>query len=181
MSDIEKLTEMVNIILPEFIENANTTIIGLSAQKVDLLDQISAIENEILTPMLSASDGYLVQKVLDLEVSECGGTCSICTSGDYGVSNLTEWAIVSGGCLDSHIVVWDSNNVSPSGSIADQEQYQRQVDFEEAYGHIHDSLGTTFGTYGLQGLIDGIDIGLDIQKKNKAKYEIVLDIYDDFI
>lgn len=182
MSDQEKLQEMVDVILPEAIENASTAIVGLSAQKVDLQDQISAIENIVLSEETSASDGYLVQKALDLGATECGGTCSVCTSGDYGVSNLTEWAIVSGGCPSSpHIVVWSDSDLSPSGgSPEDNAQYQRQVNFPEAYGHIHDPLGTAFGTYGLQGLIDGIDIGLDIQHKNRNKWETVLDIYDDF-
>lgn len=182
MSDQEKLQEMVDEILPAEIENASTSIVGLSAQKVELQDQISAIENIVLSAETSASDGYLTQKALDLGVAECGGTCFICKGATYGDSNLTDWIIVSGGCPPApSITVWDSSDVTPSGGTPeDNAQYQRQVDFGEAYGHIHDPLGTTFGTYGLQGLIDGIDVGLGIQYKNKDKLETVLDIYDDF-
>jgi hypothetical protein len=180
MSDIDKLTEMVEG-YPEQISQMGDSITELTAIAADLQEQREAVENVVLSAETSGSNIYLNQKAIDLGVAECDGTCSVCTSGDYGVSNITEWAIVSGGCPpSSHIVVWDSSSVTVSGgTVEDQAQYQRQVDFNNAYDHIHHPVDET-GTYGLKGNRDNVLIGKGIVEINKAKIEQVLEIYEKF-
>lgn len=179
MSDIDKLREMVAS-YPDIIQGYEDQITSIDGIVTDIDEQILAIENIVMTPLLSASDGYLVQKAIDLGVSECGGTCSYCTSGGYGVSNITEWAIVSGGCPPSpHIVVFKSSDVSPS---VDSDQYYRQIDFAEAYGHINDPIDAsiTYGTYGLLANKSNLLVGKSVVEKNLNKIETIFPIYEQF-
>lgn len=179
MSDIDKLREMVAS-YPDTIQGYEDQITSIDGLITDIDDEISAIENEVMTPLLSASDAYLAQKAIDLGVAECGGLCTVCTSGSYGVSNLTEWAIVSGGCPPIlNNIVFKSSDVSPS---VDADQYYRQIDFEEAYGHIHDPIDAsiTYGTYGLLANKSNLSVGKSVVEKNKAKIETIFPIYEQF-
>jgi len=181
MTDIDKLREMVAS-YPGLIQDLEEQSDGLQDIITDLSEQQQAIENEVMAPLLVDSDAYLVIKASSLTVSgSCFGSCNVCTSGGYGVSNLTDWAIVSGGCPPMpHNVVWDSSDVLPSGTTRDAAQYWTQVDFATAYGHIHDDVGTTYGTYGIEDNIINVGVGKSITDKNKTKYEEVLSIYDQY-
>jgi len=177
MSDVDKLREMVAG-YPEQIQQMEDSITELTSIAADLQEQREAIENVVLADLTAQSNAYLAQKAIDLGVSSCGGICSYCTSGSYGVSNLTEWAIVSGGCPPSiHIVVFDSSDVSPT---VDPDQYQRQLDFPEAYDHIWKTVDET-GTYGIKSTRDNVNIGKGIVEINKAKIETVKVIYEKFV
>jgi len=52
--------------------------------------------------------------------------------------------------------------------------------FIEAYNQIHDLMGLD-GTYGLNDRIDKIDLAIDIQEKDKEKYETYISTYSQFI
>lgn len=174
MSDLDKLKEMVAG-YPKQISDLESQITSIDNLITDVDDQVSAIENEVMAPMLSASNAYIAQKAIAL-----GGTP--CTSGSYGVSNLTEWAIVNGPCppiIPESPVIFDSSSVSPS---VDPEQYYRQLDFEEAYGHIHDPIDAsiTYGTYGLLANKGNLQTGKSVVQKNKAKIETIFPIYEQF-
>jgi hypothetical protein len=171
MSDIDKLTEMVNG-YPKQIQDMEEQIDSLNEIITDLTEQQQAIENEVLAPLTVDSNTYGDAKAVSF-----GPTHSFCTSGAYGVSNLTEWAVVDGDCLGIHTVVWTSDDVSPS---VDAEQYYRQVDFAEAYGHIHDEVGEN-GTYGIADNKSNITTGKNIITTNKDKIETVQAIYEQFI
>lgn len=176
MSDVTKLTEMVDG-YPDQIQQMADSIAELTSIAADLQEQREAIENVVLAGLTADSDAYLTQKALDLTGVSCVQPCSYCTSGSYGVSNLTEWAIVSGGCPPStHIVVFDSSDVSPT---VDPEQNQRQIDFADAYDHIWKTVDAT-GTYGIKGTRDNVNTGKGIVQINKAKIEEVLEIYEKF-
>lgn len=173
MSDVTKLQEMVAG-YPDQIQQLEDSITELTVIADDLQEQREAIENVVLAGLTADSDSWIAQKAIDLGVGSCGGTCSVCTSGDYGVSNLTEWAIVSGGCPPStHIVVFDS------GDVADTEQLQRVSDFAEAYDHIWKALDET-GTYGIKATRDNVNTGKSIVEINKTKIEAVLEVYEKF-
>jgi len=121
------------------------------------------------------SDAFLAQKSLDLGVGSCGGTCSVCTSGGYGVTNLTDWAIVSGGCPPApHKVVYKNADVT------DTDQITRVSDFAAAYNHIWQELGTD-GTYGIKPTRDSVNTGKSIVNKNKDKTEQVQEIYTRYL
>jgi len=177
MSDVSKLTEMVNG-YDEQIQQLDDSITELTSVSNDLADQRAAIENVVMDSLKTDSDSYLTQKAIDLGIGDCGGTCSVCTSGGYGTTNLTDWAIVSGGCPPStKINVFTSNSVSVS---VDPDQYQRQLDFVEAYDHIHKEVDAT-GTYGIQGNKDNIDTGKSILQINKSKIQTVKALYEGFV
>ena len=176
MSDLTKLQEMVAG-YPDQIQQMEDSITELTSIAADLQEQREAIENVVLAGLKSDSDAYLVQKAIDLTGVSCVQACSYCTSGSYGVSNLTEWAIVSGGCPPStHIVVFDSSDVS---ATVDPEQYQRQIDFAESYDHIHKEVDET-GTYGIKHTRNNVNTGKGIVQINKAKIETVKEIYEKF-
>lgn len=179
MSDVTKLREMVSE-YPDTIEDLEDSIDSLSTLVTGLSAERAAIENIVLSALVSASDAYLAQKALDLTGVSCVDiSCSVCTSGGYGDSNITEWAIVSGGCGGMHNVVWTDTDVSSSGESADAAQYERQQDFAEAYDHIHASLGVN-GTYGIQENINNLITGRSILTNNKDKIEDVLAIYSQY-
>lgn len=171
MTDLDKLTEMVNG-YPQTISDLEDSIAALEVIITDLGEQRQAIENEVLAPLTSASNVYGEAKA-----DSYGVVYSFCTSGSYGVSNLTEWAVVSGGCPpDDHNVVFKDSDVS---STVDAEQYQRQLDFAEAYGHIHDEVGAS-GTYGIADTVTNLQTGKNIQTINKNKIEAVKTVYEKF-
>ncbi len=170
-TDLEKLQEMVEG-YPQTITDLEDSITNLTEIKTDLNEQRQAIENEVMAPLKTDSDSYLAAKALTF-----GAMHTYCTSGSYGTANLTEWAIVSGGCPPSpHNVVFTSSDVS---AIVDPEQYQRQLDFAESYTHINDEVGEN-GTYGIQDTADNIQQGIDIQTINKNKIEAVKTVYEKF-
>ena len=184
MSDLDKLKEMVAG-YPKQISDLESQITSIDNLITDVDDQVSAIENEVMAPMLSASNVYLADKTLEL-----GGI--LCTYGSYGVSNLTEWAIIAlpGPCpvswppppVPPTVILWDSSSVTPSGTPEEVEQYYRQQDFPEAYGHIHDPIDAsiTYGTYGLLANKGNLQTGKSVVQKNKAKIETIFPIYEQF-
>lgn len=189
MSDIEKLQEMVNG-YPKTIQDIDTQISFLDTNISDLNDQKNAIENIVFPPLVSGSDGYLTLKATELTgLGACSPVnCVVCTYGGYGVSNLTDWVIVSAGssCPTTGVIVWGPGSTpsgspfpDPLGPVEDAEQYQRQVDFEQAYGHINDPVGLN-GTYGISANISNLTTGKTILENNKAKYENVLAIYSQY-
>jgi hypothetical protein len=177
MSDVDKLTEMVNGYDDE-IQQLEDSITRLTEVSDDLGEQRAAIENVVLSELVSGSNTYLEQKAILVCSGGYPTTCTYCTSGSYGTGNLTEWAIVSGGCPpSSHEVLFKSSDVSPS---VDPDQYQRQLDFDEAYDHIWKTIDTS-GTYGIQPNRDNIDTGKSILEINKTKIEDVKAIYEQYI
>jgi hypothetical protein len=184
MSDLDKLKEMVNS-YPTIVQNLDTQIATLDPLINDLSEQKSAIENEVLAPLLADSNNYIQQKAIELTGIACIlESCTACTSGGYGISNLTDWAIVSGGCVlvppaTSFVIVWGPNDCDPLGPIEDADQYQRQMYFAEAYGHIHDPVDIN-GTYGIEANMTNLNTGKTILQNNKAKYETVRSIYEQY-
>jgi len=181
MGDIEKLGEMVNS-YPTTISNIDKQIASLNPVISDLNDQKTAIENLVLAPLKDDSDIYLSQKAIELTgVGACNPvSCTVCTYGGYGVSNLTDWIIVSAGAVcPNPVSVWSPGDLDPLGTVEESEQYQRQLDFAEAYGHITDAIGTN-GTYGLNANISNLTTGKTILENNKAKYEHILSLYSQY-
>lgn len=173
MSDKLKLIGMVNS-YPTSIENLEKSIDSIDALITDLTEQKQAIQNVVMSELTSASTVYLTDKAASFE-----GTHSFCTSGGYGTSNLTDWAIVSGGCVGSHTVVFKSSNLSPTPSgEGDALQIERQSDFAEAYDHITATVGLG-GTYGINDTISNLQTGRGIVVINKNKIETILGIYSE--
>ena len=173
MSDKTKLQAMVAE-YPTSIENLQKSLDSIDALITDLTEQKEAIQNVVMSELTSASTVYLTEKAESFD-----GTHSFCTSGGYGTSNLTDWAIVSGGCVGPHTVVFKSGNLSPTPSGGgDALQIERQSDFAEAYDHITATVGLG-GTYGINDTISNMQTGRSIVVINKNKIETILGIYSE--
>ena len=171
MSDFDVFQEIVDV-LPDTISNLNTGLIELNTSIDGLTDEKSAIEWS-MSLMTTGSDWYL-----DYLVGIYGGT--VVTSGSYGTTNVTEWAIVDTGAPPggvNYVIFSDTDVTSGSPSYMTQ-QYNRQIGFPEAYDHIHRTNDLAYGTYGIDARKDGLDTGKDLMILNRDKYATVLKVYD---
>jgi hypothetical protein len=175
MSDKTKLAAMVAE-YPSSIENLGKSIDSIDALITDLTEQKQAIQNVVMSELTSASNVFLAEKTATYT-----GTYDYCTSGGYGTTNLTDWAIVSGSCLGIYNVVFKSANLSatPSGG-SEALQIERQEQFAEAYDHITATIGLG-GTYGINDTISNLQTSRGIVVINKAKIETVLEIYSEHL
>lgn len=173
MSDKEKLRAMVAE-YPTTIEDLSRSIDSIDALILDLQEQKEAILDAVMAPIVSASNLFLEQ-----EAADYGPTYTYCTSGDYGNSNITEWSVIEGTCNGPHRVVLESSDleIAPSGSV-EALQLKRQSDFEEAYDHIHATVGLG-GTYGINDTISNLQTSRGILVINKNKIETILPIYSE--
>lgn len=160
------LSEMVSA-YNERVSNLTLGLTSVSASISDLQDQKDEAENT-LSVITSASDEWGEAKA-----DSYGLIYSWCTSGDYGISNLTEWAVVSGSCSGSHVVVYTWSDVT---SATEYDQWRRKLDFDEIYDHIHDSVDLN-GTYGLSANITNLQTAQDVLQADKNKYEKLVDVY----
>lgn len=171
MSDYEVFQEILDV-LPDTISNLDSGIYELNTSIDGLTDEKSSIEWG-MSVMTSASDWYL-----DWWSNVYGGT--VMTSGDYGVTNVTEWAIVdtskpSGGW--DYVVYSDTDVTSGSPGSYLTEQYNRQIGFPDAYDHIYKTNGLD-GTYGIDARKSGLNTGKGLMEDNRDFYSTVLKVYD---
>lgn len=183
MSDSDKLQEMVDE-YPQRISDLEQSVTELQAIADDLQEQREAIENVVMTPATADSDAYIEAKKIEI------GGDTIVKGGTYGVSDIVDWEIQQTTSIPnpspppptipSTVTLLRGSDLDGTGSQADQDQYQRQNDFAEAYDHIHKELDTS-GTYGIKDTRSNVITGRDVQEANKNKIEDVLDVYQRYL
>ena len=166
--------------LPGVIENLQTSITNIDGVLTILGQQKNAVENDVMGIMTSASDDWGAWKANDLNP-----TYSFVTSGSYGTTNITEWAIVDPVQPSQGVnyVIYTSAMVTSAGPAADSSearQYDRQIEFVNAYEHVNDAVGISPGTYGIDEKISALTDGKTLAQNNEAKYTEVLKIYDKY-
>jgi len=163
------LSELVSA-YSQKIENLTLSLVSISANIIDLQAQQSTA-NSTLTDLTASSDAWGTWKALQFGVPSA---VEFCTSGSYGVSNLTEWGIVSGGgCGSQKPVIYKPSDVSTSEH---PNQYYRQEDFAEIYDHINDSIDVN-GTYGLAATIVNLQTAESVAEANRDKYTALVSSY----
>jgi len=168
MADIDVIQKMVDD-LPAVIENLDLSITKIDTTINTLQGQQDAIEDFVQSNMVTASDAWIVAKK-----NELNPTYVVCTSGNYGITNLTEWAIVTPSCTPPLTIIYSDVDVtSGAPSAAETQQYNRQLEFPILYDFIYDDLSVD-GTYGLDDKIDKLDTAKSLQQKNRTMYEDVL-------
>lgn len=187
MSDATKLQEMVDS-YPDQIQQMEDSITELTAIAADLQEQREAIENVVLAQATTDSDAYLEAKKIEL------GGDNIVKGASYGVSDIINWKIQKTTTttipnptpppafitVPTTVTLLQGSDLDGTGSQADQDQYERQNDFVEAYDHIWKAVDET-GTYGIKGTRDNVNTGKGIVEINKAKIEDVLDVYQKYL
>ena len=170
MGDYDVFQEIVDA-LPDTFSNLTTGTYELNTSINGLTDEQSAIE-WAMSVMTTGSDWYL-----DYRAGIFGGT--VVTSGAYGVSNVTEWAIVDTSKPEgsvNYVIYSDTDVISGSPSYTTK-QYNRQIGFAEAYDHIH-KVNSLTGTYGIDARKTGLTTGLGLMEANRDKYQAVFRVYD---
>ena len=166
--------------IPSAVANINYSINKIDEQITALQLEIDDILNFAAAPLSASSDIYLTTKSAELSAS-LGGIVTVCTSGGYGTTNLTDWAIVSGGVC-SGPVVWSDSSLSIASSGSDLEQYNRQLEFDEISDHLYrDFDESPIATYGIQQNYDSLQTGKNILTRDKDKLETMYDIYVDYV
>ncbi len=169
--------------LPTVIDNLNTSIDGIDTAIAKLDDQISAIQNDVQTEMVSASNDWTAWKADDL------GSFQVSTWGNYGSlgagGNLTQWHIYDQALTPSNpsYIVYQSSDVTSAGPWRDSgeaRQFDRQNEFSYGYDHINDSLGVSPGTYGIQAKKAALNRGRTLQVNNEAFYDGAFRIYEKY-
>lgn len=158
--------------LPDTISQLDTSIESINEQ-IDFLTDDSLGVSAVMSMMTTAASGWMDDKAFDLNPSY-----QVITSGSWGINNLIEWAIVDPALgLDSYIVYTDVDVTSGAPSATETQQFNRQLDFPEAYDHLNHDLGID-GTYGIYDKIDKLNISLGLQTINRDKYKTFLKAYD---
>jgi len=164
------LSEMISA-YEQKVTDLTVGLTSISASIVDLQDQVSAAENT-LSDITSATDAWGAAKA-----STLSSMYTFCSSGSYGVSNLTEWAIVSGGCTPPHFIMYTWTDVTCAG---EPDQWFRKLDFDSIYDHINDSVDVS-GTYGLEANITNLQTAESVLEADKDKYEELIQTYGRYI
>jgi hypothetical protein len=169
--------------LPGVIENLQKSIDSITNTLLALSGQRSAVSNDVMGVMTSASDDWTTWKASDM------GTYQVSSWGSYGTSNLTEWWIYDpasrpyNNATNPLYVVYQSSDVTSAGPAEDNSearQYDRQIEFPLSLDHIDDTFGISPGTYGIDEKIDALQDGKTLAENNEAKYTEVLKIYDKY-
>lgn len=85
----DKLRELVDITYPAIVDNLNKVLVELDKAKVELDEQIQAVEDGVL---LESKTNHL-NELESIRITN--GWDEVKTWGNYGVENLTQWAIIS--------------------------------------------------------------------------------------
>lgn len=152
------------------ITNLTIGLVSVSASILDLQEQKGEADDTI-SEIVSDTNEWGTAKA-----AVSGAAYSWCTSGSYGVSNLTEWAVVSGACSAAHIITYTWSDVTSSG---EPEQWTRKLDFDEIYDHINDSVDVN-GTYGLEANIVNLQTAESVLEADKDKYEDLVETYERY-
>jgi hypothetical protein len=169
--------------LPGVIEKLQTSITNIDGALVILGEQKSAIQNDVMGVMTSASDDWTAWKASSL------GSMQVSSWGNYGTSNLTSWWIYNpasrpyNNTTNPSYVVYQSSDVTSAGPAQDNteaRQYDRQIEFPLSLDHIDDAVGVSPGTYGIDEKISALTDGKTLAQNNEAKYSQVLKIYDKY-
>lgn len=173
MSDYETLQNMINV-LPDTITNLNSGIDNLNTSIDGLTDERNAVEYT-MTVMTTAASGWMDWKRDDLDPLYPDVTLTINTTGGWSESNLTGWNIWNSAGPSAVYTSSDVTSAYPA-SCGETRQYNRQLDFSEAYGHIH-KVTDLNGTYGIAAKKASLIKGRGLQVKNRDKYKAVLKSY----
>ncbi len=165
------LSEMVSAYEQKVID-LTTGLTSIAESIVDLEGQVSAAENT-LSEIRSDTDTWGTAKA-----ATSGAMFTFCTSGSYGISNLTQWAIVSGGtgCTPPHNIMYTVSDVT---SADEYDQWLRRLDFDEIYDHINDSVDVN-GTYGLEANVANLETAESVLEADKEKYEDMVETYERY-
>lgn len=164
--------------LPGVIEKLQTSISNIDDALTTLGEQKDAVEDDVMGIMTSASDEWGAWKANALNP-----TYTFVTSGSYGTTNITQWAITNPAVTKNQSVVYTSAMVTSAGPAADNteaRQYDRQIEFVNSYEHVNDAVGVSPGTYGIDEKISALTDGKTLAQNNEAKYTEVLKIYDKY-
>jgi hypothetical protein len=182
-SDVDVLKQIVTN-LPNTIDALGLSVTDITAAVADLQDQQDAIENAVMGPMTSASDTFG-----DAWQAEFYSAFTRITSGGYGVTNLDDWGIVDTTLgkdnaaynqFKSNQIVSGGPALSGSGWVSlEALQYDRQVEFPQAYEHVNEVLSST-ATYGILDRRTKLGTALTLTTNNEAKYTQVLKIYKKY-
>lgn len=164
--------------LPLVIVNINKSIDNIDTTSRQLLDQQQAIEQSVMALMTSASSDWIDWKT----TTTYSGVASAHTSGGYGTTNLHDWCIVSAGTHPLYkLYSWgEVTSAGPQADNSEARQYNRQINFPNAYEHIHDDLSVDPGTYGIEDRISKLARARLLQVNNKEKYIEVAKIYQKY-
>ncbi len=153
--------------LPNTISQLDTAIENIDDQITFLQDDQTGA-NHIMSMMTTAATVWM-----DVKATELHPAANVATSGSWGISNLTEWAIVTAG----KPIYTDTDVTSGAPSAGETQHYNRQIDFPLAYDHINHSLGTD-GTYGLSDKATNLGTARTLQVSNREAFSAILKAYD---
>lgn len=163
------LSEMVSAYEQKIVD-LTTGLTSIAESIVDLEGQVTEAEST-LSEITSATNVWGIAKAASFS-----GTHAWCTSGSYGVSNLTEWAVVSGACVAPSATIYTWTDIT---SATEYDQWLRKLDFDEIYDHVNDSVDVN-GTYGLEANITNLETAEDVLNADKAKYEDLVETYERY-
>jgi len=154
-----------------------TSINALQEELDELNNEKDEIDNYVLS-LKNEMDEHLQDLADDLtNDGYCQGTCTICTSGDYGNGNLYEWAIVYGISCSTDVAVYEYTNITSPISDSLKDNIQKIASkYAAVYDHLKHKINTN-GTYGIESNIINITIALNIQQTDKTRLENLINIY----
>jgi hypothetical protein len=161
--------------LPDTISQLDTSLVKVDEQIDFLQDDLAGVE-VVMSMMTTAASGWMYTKQ-----QEYGATHKVITSGGWGISNLTDWVIVDTTVTNPNFLTYKvfswGEVTSGAPSAAETQQYNRQIDFLQAYDHIYHDNGLT-GTYGINDKITNLQTAKSLQQTNKTAFEGFLKVYD---
>ena len=175
MSDKNREAYLDNLIdtLPDTVANLDEALNGIQEQRDNLQNDWYGVSAS-MSMMTTAAELWMENKADELDV-----TYVVETSGSWGISNLTQWGITDpaappGGVNYNQYT--DADVTSGAPSATETQQYNRQIDFPEAYNHINQDLGLN-GTYGIKDKIQKLTVAENLTIINRNKYAGFLKAY----
>jgi hypothetical protein len=119
MATIEELVTKYE----EVLENTQKSVLGLYNNITQIQDDIDTIE-DVVMPQLESDMNSALSTKASVYSTFYGFPCTVVTTGNYGISNLTEWSISSGG--GEPLLTYYSSNSIPI-HLEDFHEYTQSI------------------------------------------------------
>lgn len=176
--ELEKLVET----LPDTITQLDTQIAKIDSTVADITADQTAV-GEVMSNMTTASNAWIVDKSNEILALTLVKGVTAQYGGTYGVSDVDDWSILSAGYIPNDDrwpakLVYDDTFVVSAAPVsgAETRQYNRQVDFPEAYDHLTKAPGTD-GTYGVNSRITSLGTAKTLAQANQTAFKTFLKAY----
>lgn len=176
--ELEKLVET----LPDTITQLDTQIAKIDSTIADITADQIAVDG-VMSTMTTGATAWISVKTDEILALTLVKGVTANFGGSFGVSDVDDWSILSAGYIPNDDrwpakLAYDDTFVVSAAPVsgAETRQYNRQVDFPEAYDHLTKTPGTD-GTYGVNSRITSLGTAKTLAQANQTAFKTFLKAY----